>query len=151
MFASIKGDVLSKIDEMRDELITLSTREVVVGIPAESDEIRDGINLASIAMVLEYGSPAKNIPSRPFLRQTLIERQDEYVAFYKKQMDDGKTAEQAMKLLAKKAQADVQDNIVKGRWAPNSALTVGLKGSSKPLIDTGSMRQAIRGIVRDKE
>ena len=30
-----------------------------------------------------------------------------------------------------------------GSWAPNSPVTVGLKGSDKPLIDTGTLRRAI--------
>lgn len=33
-------------------------------------------------------------------------------------------------------------------WAPNSPRTIALKGSSRPLIDTGAMQEAITYVVR---
>jgi hypothetical protein len=41
------------------------------------------------------------------------------------------------------AQGDVQDSIVSGNWVRNAPSTIKQKGSSRPLIDTGAMRQAV--------
>ncbi|QIE88047.1 hypothetical protein G5B91_17925 [Pseudomonas nitroreducens] len=47
----------------------LVRQEVLVGIPADKAEREDGdpINNAQLGYIHEYGSPAQNIPARPFL------------------------------------------------------------------------------------
>ncbi|EFA29062.1 conserved hypothetical protein, partial [Haemophilus influenzae HK1212] len=45
-------------------------------------------------------------------------------------------------------QGDVQLNIARGNWVANAKSTIKQKGSSKPLIDTGKMRQSVKGIVK---
>lgn len=45
------------------------------------------------------------------------------------------------------AQGDIQAEITSLMSPPNSAVTIALKGSSKPLINTGGMRQAVTWIV----
>ena len=44
----------------------------------------------------------------------------------------------------------MQDNLTNGNWKPNAPLTIELKGSSHPLIDTGQMRQSITYVVEEK-
>jgi hypothetical protein len=41
------------------------------------------------------------------------------------------------------AQGDIQGEITSLMTPPNSPVTIALKGSSKPLIDTGEMRGAV--------
>lgn len=45
------------------------------------------------------------------------------------------------------AQGDVQAEITSLSSPPNSPVTIALKGSSNPLIDTGAMRQAVTWVV----
>jgi hypothetical protein len=47
------------------------------------------------------------------------------------------------------AAADVQAYMVNGKFAPLKAKTIKRKGSSKPLIDTGQLRQSITYRVVD--
>ena len=122
-----------------------------VGIPSEADEpVEDGegFNLASLAAVLEFGN--ERIPSRPFLRQTLQENQEKYTALFAQLFAQEVDIAQIYEQIALVAQADVQLNIVKGEWVANAKSTIKRKGSSKPLIDTGRLRQSITGVVREE-
>ena len=124
-------------------------KAVYVGFPAEFDEPVEGagnFNLASLAAVLEFGN--EHIPSRPFLRQTLSENQEKYIALFTQLFKQGLQIERIYEQLALVAQGDVQLNIARGNWAPNAKSTIKQKGSSKPLIDTGKMRQSVKGIVK---
>lgn len=55
----------------------LASQEVLVGFPAEESG-RDGgeLNNAQIGYIHEYGSPAANIPARPFLESGVNDRRD---------------------------------------------------------------------------
>ena len=124
-------------------------KAVYVGFPAEFDKPVEGaenFNLASLAAVLEFGN--EHIPSRPFLRQTLEENQEKYTELFVQWFDQGVPITQIYERLAIMAQGDVQLNIVRGNWTVNAPSTIKRKKSSKPLIDTGKMRQSVRGIVK---
>ena len=148
MTAQITGN-LSKAKELIEKLKASSQKAVYVGFPAEFNEKVEGsdnFNLASLAAVLEFGN--ERIPSRPFLRQTLAENQDKYTALFVKLFESGNSIEKIYEQIALIAQGDVQQNIVNGQWAANAPSTIKRKKSSKPLIDTGKLRQSVRGIVK---
>ena len=44
----------------------------------------------------------------------------------------------------------IQRKIVDGTFEPNAPSTIRKKGSSRPLIDTGRMRQSVNFIIRRK-
>jgi hypothetical protein len=148
MTAQITGN-FSKAKELIEKLKASSQKAVYVGFPAEFDkkvEGSDNFNLASLAAVLEFGN--ERIPSRPFLRQTLAENQNKYIDLFVNLIGKGISVEQVYDQVALIAQGDVQLNIAKGDWVANAKSTIKRKGSSKPLIDTGKMRQSVRGIVK---
>ena len=62
-----------------------------------------------------------------------------------------RTAEDAMKLIGEFAQSGIKKNISDGGFESNKPSTVKRKGSSKPLIDNGTMRNAIRYEVVNKK
>lgn len=67
----------------------LSKTKVLVGIPAAAGEqvSPDGthaINLATLGYIMENGSPAKNIPARPFLTPGIADAKPDIVAQMKK-------------------------------------------------------------------
>ena len=139
----------SATKQLLEQLRTAGEEAVYVGFPAEFDEKvkeTENFNLASLAAVLEFGN--EHIPSRPFLRQTLAENQEKYTALFINLLKNGKPLEQIYEHIAVIAQGDVQLNIVKGSWTPNAKSTIRRKKSSKPLIDTGKLRQSVRGIVK---
>ena len=55
----------------------------------------------------------------------------------------------ALRKLGIKAQGDIQAEITSLSSPPNSPVTIKLKGSSKPLIDTGEMRAAITFKIKE--
>ena len=148
MTAQITGN-LAKFKQLIEQLKAGGEKAVYVGFPAEFNENVEGsdnFNLASLAAVLEFGN--ERIPSRPFLRQTLAENQEKYTALFVKLFKSGISIDQIYEQIALIAQGDVQQNIVNGKWTANAPSTIKRKKSSKPLIDTGKLRQSVRGIVK---
>ena len=148
MTAQVTGN-LAKFKQLIEQIKASGEKAVYVGFPAEFNEKVEGsdnFNLASLAAVLEFGN--ERIPSRPFLRQTLAENQEKYIALFVKLFESGVSIEQIYEQIALIAQGDVQQNIVNGKWTANAPSTIKRKKSSKPLIDTGKLRQSVRGIVK---
>ena len=160
------------IKSLISKVETLRSKAVYVGIPAETNSTVDGeeLNLATLAMILHRGGTikAKNgkalafgkgktwffrksvyIPPRPFIEQVIKENGEKYVNTFAKYLKDGFDPAKTMELLAIMAQGDVQMAMIEeGKWKENSSLTIAIKGSSKPLIDTWKLRQSVRGIVK---
>lgn len=148
MTVQVTGD-FSKAKELIEKLKASSQKAVYVGFPAEFNEKVEGsdnFNLASLAAVLEFGN--ENIPSRPFLRQTLAENQEKYTELFVELFESGVSIGKIYKQIALIAQGDVQQNIVNGKWAANAPSTIKRKKSSEPLIDTDKLRQSVKGIVK---
>lgn len=148
MTVQVTGN-LAKIKQLIEQIKASGEKAVYVGFPAEFNEKVEGsdnFNLASLAAVLEFGN--ERIPSRPFLRQTLAENQEKYTELFVKLFESGVSIDQIYEQIALIAQGDVQQNIVNGKWTANAPSTIKRKKSSKPLIDTGKLRQSVRGIVK---
>jgi len=110
------------------------------------------IDLALVAMCLEEGT--KNIPSRPFIRSWVDNHKEQIdkmlTSAFNRVLSGKWTAEEAMKRIGEFAQAGIKKNIIDGKFEPNSPKTIAKKGSSKPLIDTGTLRNSIRYEVVEK-
>ena len=148
MTAQVTGN-LAKFKQLIEQIKASGEKAVYVGFPAEFNEKVEGsdnFNLASLAAVLEFGN--ERIPSRPFLRQTLAENQEKYTALFVKLFESGVSIDQIYEQIALIAQGDVQQNIANGKWTANAPSTIKRKKSSKPLIDTGKLRQSVKGIVK---
>jgi hypothetical protein len=91
-----------------------------------------------------WGGP---IPERPFLRDAMRENQDKYRSAMRAAARDilarKATPQAILRKLGVMAQGDVQKSITSLMSPPNSPVTIALKGSSKPLVDTGELRQAV--------
>lgn len=131
-----------------DELID---KEVFIGF--QSGEVTDdrGVDMAQIAMWNELGTSTS--PSRPFLRMSVDENASDINTMCGKQLKtitEGGTAEQCLKQVGVFGVSLVQEKIVSGSYAPNAPSTIKKKGSDKPLIDTGRMRQSVKYVIRKK-
>ena len=62
----------------------------------------------------------------------------------------GRSAEQILKELGVFQKDLMQNEIITGDFAPNAPSTIRRKGSSKPLIDTGRMRQSVDYVIKPK-
>lgn len=91
-----------------------------------------------------FGGP---IPPRPFITVAVFRHRTEIRRLLKKIYLDilhGKTtAEIGLSKLGQYGVNIIQDAIKGGGFAPNSPLTIAIKGSSNPLIDSGNMAQAV--------
>ena len=111
------------------------------------------ITMPDLAAIHEYGSQSRNIPERSFLRASIQLNRSKYGKFLVSEVKSlllGRTTTLKIKqILGMQAAADVQMFMVNGKFAPLKAKTIKRKGSSKPLIDTGQLRQSITYRVVD--
>lgn len=102
------------------------------------------LSMAELATVHEYGL---GVPQRSFIRSTVTEQEQAIRATLRKVGDRvlmGKmTAEQGLRVLGEDIKSKIQRKITTGPFVPNAPSTIARKGSSRPLIDTGSLRASI--------
>lgn len=161
-------DVRTMIDNFADfskGVQALDKNQVLVGIPAEkaarsSEEATGPINNAALGYIHDNGSPAANIPARPFLDPGIKTKQEQISGFMGAA---GKAALEGKPQLVFKnltaaglvAQAGVRMKINTGPFKPLAPATIaarqrrGRRGT-RPLIDTAQLRNAISFIVRKK-
>lgn len=132
--------------------------EVVVGITEESNSPRGSVNNAELLYLHECGVPSCNIPPRPVLKPA-INQKDKKEAIEAMMQDAAESALvkgdlERCKMCFEKAgmlgRDACKDYITGGNLAPNAPSTIAKKGSSTPLIDTGSMFGSIDYAVRRK-
>lgn len=91
-----------------------------------------------------FGGP---IPPRPFITVAVWRNREKIRAMLKRLYLDilhGRTTAQlGMELLGQFGVDIIKDTMVKGGFAPNSPLTVAIKGSSQPLIDKGDLKNSV--------
>ncbi len=104
--------------------------------------------LAVIAAVHEFG--LNGMPQRSFLRGAY----DDNKLVINAMLDNaaygvikGVNPRDAAEQIGAVVQGMVQKKIVDGPFTPNAPATIKRKGSSRPLIDTGHLRQSIRYVV----
>lgn len=142
----------------RAEMNKLKKLQVRVGFQRGKNKAKDHdgndseVDLCDVAMFNELGTSAS--PSRPFLRKSVDENADKINRFMKTQLQRIKNgdadAEDVMKAIGTFQKGLVQKKIRDGEFEPNAPSTISKKGSSKPLIDTGHMRQSVNFVVCKK-
>lgn len=138
---------------------------VKVGILGE-DNARDDdgeggkspVTNAELGLIHEFGSIAKNIPARSFLRAPLQDGKDKIEAAAKSnsfqrafEAGDMEKALEYIGFAAEDVVAESFETSGGGAWPANKAATVKAKGSSKPLINTSQLRRAISSEVANGE
>jgi hypothetical protein len=139
------------LDAMKKRLGSLD-RSVLVGVPAGKRE-PDGTSTALVAAVNEFGSGDGRIPARPFLRPAIRDNLPEFrrlnAGTVSRVARDQMAPVKALDTLGVVASGKVKKKIVDGPFQPNAPSTIKRKKSSRPLIDTGSMRQSITHVLDD--
>lgn len=153
-------------------LKALGTNKVLVGIPQEANP-RSGepIGNASLGYIHELGSPARNIPARPFLRPGVEKSKSHWLPKLEQAARDALAGEPLLmrRHLGEAGQLAtnaVQATIAAGIPPPLKPETVARRrirtpGSSYrrqaispsdtvPLIDTGSLLRSITWVLSDK-
>ena len=123
------------------------TSKVAVGYFANQGNHagRRPITLGNLAAIHEHGT--SRIPARPFVAPSLRKNRGKYLKLAGKQIAPcilgRQTTSNVWHLLGAEAVKDVQDYMINGTFTPLKPATIKRKGSSKPLIDTGQLRQSI--------
>lgn len=137
---------------MLSELGKLKRLQVRVGFQQGDAQEDDGTDICDVAMWNELGT--SNAPSRPFMRDSVDDNIDKINAFLKVQLKKlvtgGTDAESVLKAIGVFQKGLVQKQIIDGDFEPNAPSTIKRKGSDKPLVDTGRMRQSVNFVVKEK-
>lgn len=157
------------VKEVHKRVTTIVLKKVLVGIPEKTATRKDDpINNATLGYIMEKGSPAANIPARPFLVPGVADVQGEIeealkpgiTAALSGDMAEHRKSLNAAGLIGAKG---VQAKITTGPFVPLATSTLrardrrmAAKGkkyyavSIVPLIDTGQLRRSITYIVRSE-
>lgn len=159
-FTSKIKDIDPRAIEQLAARLEMENRAVNIGFPANIEhKNEDGspspFTVAQIAAVHEFGSPEAGIPERSFLRSAIQENRQKYFALNKKILLGilaGKgTVLQGLGMLGNVAVGDVKKKIAAGPFEALNKTTIKRKGSSKPLIDSGQMRQSVQWTLVKQE
>lgn len=150
-----------RVDALLKAVRELTTQEVLVGIPSSTAGRDDTpITNAEIGYLMETGSPAQNIPERPFLVPGVEDGKARFVPHLKAaglSALDGKPemVNRDLERAGFVAASSVKTKIAEGPFTPLSPRTLAkrrAKGRTResPLIDTGQLRRSITHVVRKK-
>lgn len=108
------------------------------------------------AYIADKGSPLWKIPPRPILepalehepnRKLIQEQMGVVVEAFAKSKEEGQAELDKLGLLAQGIVRDWFDNPANG-WPPNADYTIEQKGSDRPLINTGQLRNSMNYVIR---
>ena len=138
---------------IRRELERAKDREVAVGILQGSVD-SEGVSIAEYATYNEFGTD--DVPSRPFMAMSFDENKADIEADFNRQgkamVEGRRTADQALTVIGQKHAARVQNTITGRDITPKLAdSTVKAKGSTKTLVDTGAMTNAVQIELRGRQ
>lgn len=151
MGAKVKDKMTPEGIRFQRMLKELADKKVRIGFQHGKATEEDGTDVCDVAAWNELGTV--NMPSRPFLRKSVDENEGKINSFLqskKKDLVRGVSAEQVLKEIGIFQKDLIQEKITEGSFAPNAESTVRQKGSSKPLIDSGRMRQSVNYVIQKK-
>jgi len=136
----------------------LLKKNVKVGLPegtADQKYPDTNISVLEVGVINENGFGQKR---RSFIKDTFEIRnrdlQKDMDKVLNNEVKKGSDVNKIMDIIGSISQGyifDAFDTGGFGRWAPDSPATIKAKGSSKPLIDTGLLRQSITWVVGDDD
>lgn len=156
--------VVNRLAEVTKAIDQLVGQKVMVGVPQANTQRRNDDNTsitnAEIGYLQETGSPAMNIPARPFLVPG-VESEQKAI---REQLGKGALqalagsqsgVDKALHAAGIVAQNAVRRHINNGDFEPLSEATLAARRrrgrtGTKPLIDTGQLRNSITYVIRDK-
>lgn len=141
---------------------SFGSKHVLIGIPSDENKRDDGpIGNAQLGYIHENGSPANNIPPRPFLKPGVAAAKDKCLGVLKNAakagFKDPAAIDKGLNAAGLIGQASVKNTLRAGEgFAPLKPATIaarkrkGAKGT-KPLIRTGQLLNSITCVVREKK
>ena len=132
-------------EDCQQFLSDVSDLEIGVGFNAKSGSYPDGTSTVMVAAWNELGT--ETIPSRPFMRQTMSENEDDikkYASNYLTMACKGDmTTKAALEAIGEYIKKLMQEQIADGDFEPNAPSTIAKKGFDDPLIETEHMKGSV--------
>lgn len=152
MAVKVRDKVTTQGSRFQEAMKVLQDFQVKIGFQRGEATEKDGTDICDIAAWNELGT--ENIPSRPFLRNSVDNHIKEIGNFLEDMLVkilEGATAEYVLEQTGLFQKDLIQKEITEGSYTPNAPATYARKlkkgtnegGSPKPLIDTGRMRQSV--------
>jgi len=159
-----ESELQKEFDAMMKKLSKALNGDYVtnVGVLGSSSARPEGtIDNAGIGLVMEFGRVTKKplIPARSWLRMPIVSRRKMILKAVSNSQrkikniegwQDGKAIFEVLGLACESAIQEAFDSNGFGEWEKNSPVTIELKGSATPLIDTGEFRQSVMSAVKRK-
>ena len=136
---------------LEQTLRELNALQVRIGFQRGDVVDENGVDLCDIAMWNELGTSRS--PARPFIRQTVDHHESEITAMLTRQkaaLLNGSGAKEILNRIGLEVKDLMQTEIITGEFVPNAPSTIRKKGSSRPLVDTGRMRQSVNYVIKPK-
>lgn len=160
-FINPVAKVIKRIDKTADVLKglqALADRDILIGVPEAKSSRKSGdITNAELAFIHSEGSPARNIPPRPFLQPAIEANQDRIAelhrGLFKAALNGGAgRTEIELKKIGMYGQNIARDWFTNpsNHWPALRPATIARKGSDKPLIDTGQLRKSVTYVIRNR-
>lgn len=163
-FASVSR-TKSNLPDLKKLIEKISKTAIYVGIPEEGKRNTRPVpgepTNAELGFKHEFGSPAEHIPPRPFLEPGVKQDKEKISSLMRKAVKqalkgDDASFDKGMEAAAMTAAASVKTYMAEADFAPLAPMTIQMRlkkhpnddpSQMQPLIDTGSLRNAIEGVV----
>lgn len=154
------------LPELLRNLKRLEMKTVLVGVPADESERKevsqDEMNNATLLYIHEHGSPLNNIPARPSLDPGIKNGKDRIIKYFRKAAEDmlisgdQRKVDQSLHSAGMVAQNSIRAVINSGvppELAESTLAARRRRGrtGTKPLIDTGQLRNSITYVLEEKK
>lgn len=151
-----------RFNEIFKSLKKLSTKDVLIGVPQEKTgrEVAKELGVkksmvtnAELMFIHTNGSELLNIPKRPTIEPTIEQNQEAIARKIKKiAMDaidnNNDNSDAELEKIGIWLVNKVRAKFGSDELAPNSPYTIKQKGSDRPLIDTGQLRNSVTYVIR---
>lgn len=142
--AGVKDEWTPEGKKFMKELKELASLEVRIGFQHGKANEKNGADICDIAAWNELGT--EHDPSRPFIRDSVDKHLPAINHMFMSQKNallSGATAQDILNTVGLFQKDLMQTEIEQGDFVANAPETIRRKGSDKPLIDTGQMKNSI--------
>lgn len=124
----------------------------ILGADARRKSADGTLSMSELGLVHEYGTRDGRVPERSFIRRTFNQNRPELTkvcAEAAKRFIAGEDMERVLNKLGAWGAAKVKATITEGEGVPPplKQATIDRKGSSRPLVDTGQLKNSITWVV----
>ena len=151
-----------KFNEVFKKLKKLAGKDVLIGVPQEKSgrevaedlgESKSLITNAELMFIHTNGSELLNIPKRPTIEPTIEQNRDAIAKKIKKIVLDivntnTDNSDAELEKIGLWLVNKVRAKFGSEELAPNAPSTIKAKGSDRPLIDTGQLRNSVTYVIR---